>query len=84
LPLSNPRSTSYFLFLFEDVQTCSSMVGELCGCTKGRQEAHDYEMGGLQSIVEVIIVSHRLQRGVAHEVVVRLTRTRKKGARIHL
>jgi hypothetical protein len=40
------------------------VVGELCGCIEDRKEAHDYEMGGLQGIVEVTILSHRLQRGV--------------------
>jgi hypothetical protein len=49
-----------FFSMFEDDQTCSIVVGELCGCIEDRQESHDYEMGGLQGITEVTILSHRL------------------------
>jgi len=52
-------------------------VGELCGCTEDLQEAHGDEIGGLQGITQVTILSHRLKRGTTHEVEAR-------SARIHL
>ena len=33
------------------------IVGELCGCTKDRQEAHGFEMGRFQGIVDITIPS---------------------------
>jgi hypothetical protein len=64
-------------------RTCSIVVGELCGCTEDRKESHGYEMGGIQGIVEVTILSHRLRRGATHEVVVPSSRIGTRSARIH-
>jgi len=58
--LSNPRKKIDLLYPLEDDQTCSTMVGELCGFLDNRSEAHGDEMEGLQGIVEVTILSHRL------------------------
>jgi hypothetical protein len=58
--LSNPRNSANFLFPFEDDHTFSTMMGELCGCSEDIQEDHVYKMEGLQGIIEVTILSHRL------------------------
>jgi hypothetical protein len=70
-------------FPFEDDWTCSAMVGDLCGCTEDRREAHGGEMGGIQGIIEVTILSHGLQRGTNHEVVVPSVRTGTRSEKIH-
>jgi hypothetical protein len=59
------------------------MVGELCGCIEDRKQTHGKEMGGLQGIVEVIILSYRLQRRETREVEVPSTRTKTRSERIH-
>jgi hypothetical protein len=68
LSLSNPRNTIDILFPFEDDQTCSVVVGDLCGCIEDRKESHGDERGGLQDINKVTIISHRLRRGTNHGV----------------
>jgi len=59
------------------------VVEELCGWTKEKKESHGDEMGGLQSIIQVTIISHRLRRGTTHEVPVPSTRIGTRSARIH-
>jgi hypothetical protein len=82
-PLSNPRNAADLFFLFEDDQTCSIVVGEQCLCIEDRKESHDYEMGELQGMVEITILSHRLRRDATHEMAVPSTRIGTRGARIH-
>jgi hypothetical protein len=38
----------------------SIVVRKLCGCTKDRKEAHDYEIEGFKGFVEITILSDRL------------------------
>jgi hypothetical protein len=45
-------------------------VGEQCRCIEDTQKSHNYKMGGFQSIVEIIVLSHKLQKGTALEMAV--------------
>jgi hypothetical protein len=58
--LSNLRNTIDLLFPFQYVWTCSVVVGELCGSIEDRKEPHGDEVGGLQGITQVTVLSYRL------------------------
>ena len=81
--LSSILRKIYLLLSFEEDQTCSTMVGDLCGCMKDRRESHGGEMEGIQGIMEVTILSHGLQRGTNYEVVVPSVRTGIRSEKIH-
>jgi hypothetical protein len=59
-------------------------VGELCRYIKDKQKSHGYKMGGFQGTIEIIMLSHRLQRGATHEIEVPLTAIGTRHTRIHV